>query len=265
MEKRTKLVSTVAVMIACLIAATLFFTARTYSTGFVYEPESLADIIEFPLQYSGTSNVACSVTLTDPTVNAPVIASFATRVDGESNIMNELAGEGSNILTVGPPYFGGTSDQCVDFTGTINTVTFNGAAMGWWTNYFLGPNGNQRALFVMAFDLTTGTSIVVSAVTNLSPPDQVVPGWSIVNTMPYIYVNFTFWAGTSFGNTSPREVSWYYWQYSSNYNPNWFWSTYLWWRTYLKSYGLTYNAWYWWFWHWYYTEFWYYWGTSFPY
>jgi hypothetical protein len=266
MMKRRKLIPTMATLIACLIAATLFFTVKTYSTGSLDEPQSLADIVEYPLQYSGTSSAVCDVTLTDiPCSNSLLLEFSKNDGAGWTDLTNELKAEGANF-NAWPSYYGGSSDECVNFTGWVNSYTFNGSAMGGWTNSFGGPKGyNQRALLVLAFDLDSGTNMTVSAVTNLNPPDQVVLGANIADAMPYVFVNFTFWAYGFPGNAPSREVSWYYWQYSSNYNPNWFWSVYLWWRTYLKSYGLTYNAWYWWFWHWYYTEFWYFWGTSFPY
>jgi hypothetical protein len=227
------------------------------------EPSDLADIIQFPSPTS-TPTQTCTVSLTDPLVNTIVLAGFAANVDGWAygNITNELRAEG--VTTTGPPYWLSTSDQCVDFAGYVNSNYFSGAAMGWWTNSF-GSSGNLRALFVWAYDTQTHTDIVLSVVTNLLPPNELTSGYKVANAMPYIYANFTFFAGAHFGNPSPREVSYYYWQYSSAYNPNWFWGVYLWWRFYLLSYSLKYEPWFWWFWHWYYTEFWYYWGTSFPY
>jgi hypothetical protein len=261
---KRKLVLIAAALIVCITVATLLFTTKTSSfTPPPNSPLDLADIVEFPSWYSSQT---CSVSLTDPPVNVGVIAGFALHVNGESDIMNELTAEGADMTTV--PLFGSTSDQCVNFTGLINAVSFAGSAIGWWTNSFPGPYGlssNQRALFVMAYDTTSGTSMIISAVTNLNPPNQVVPGYSIVNGMPYVYINFTCWAYGFPGGASSREVSSYYWQYGSDHNPNWFWGFYSQWRNYLASYGLTYNAWFWWFWHWSYSEFWYYWGPGFPY
>jgi len=195
---------------------------------------------------------------------------FASHWTSPGDLKNELTSEGFN-MALWPPGPGMSSDQIVNFTGYVNAVSFYGSAIGGWTNEIpssVSPTGYQRALLVWAEDWVSGTSIAVSAVTNLNPPAQDVSGYTAVNAEQLFYINFTFYA-YGFPNGSPpasgQEVSWYYWQYGTNYNPNWFWGVYLWWRNYLKSYGLTYYAWYWWFWHWYYTEFWYYWGTSFPY
>lgn len=268
MLKKGKLVFVAIAMIACLVIATFLFTLNVSSQpGQPNEPASLADIVEFP--YLATSTQTCSDSLTDPLFNALMAITYANKVEGIANIMNELSAEGAN-MAAWPSYFGRIDDQTVNVTGTINGVGFGGNASGGWTSTFAGPAGsgsvgaNQRALLVMAL-MNDSTSIIISAVTNLNPPDQISPGYHTANAMQYVYVNFTFWAYRFHGDPNAEEVSWYYLQYSSNYNPNWFWGVYLWWRTYLRSYGLPYYAWYWWFWHWYYWKFWYSWGTSFPY
>lgn len=259
MLKKGKLVLIAATMIVCLVVATLFFTLNVSSTsGLPDEPASLKDIVEFP-------EAECNASLTSPVCNMYLILRYAS-LEGIANITNELSGEGAD-MTAWPSYFGHVDDQTVNVTGQVDGFSFSGNASGGWTNAFpaAGSDGaNQRALLVVAM-MNDSTGIVVSAVTNLNPPDEISPGFHIVNAMPYVYVNFTFWVSRFHGDPNAEAVSFYYSQYSSNYNPNWFWGIYLWWRTYLRSYGLSYYKWYWWFWHWYYWKFWYWWGTSFPY
>lgn len=146
----------------------------------------------------------------------------------------------------------------------ISGVFGGGSFLSWWSG--MGSNGT-RALIVSAL-MDDGTSMTMSAVTNLLPPEQ-VPGidpYIIVNAMPYLYITWHYWTWAPVA----KIHTWHYWWYDSHSHPNWFWGVYWWWRTDVDFYWIapglgTYLPWWWFFWHWTYWRHWYWWSTFFPY
>ncbi len=207
------------------------------------EPTDLKDLVEFP-EPPGETLI---IDLEDEPVQRDKAIDNITQTDDYGNVSDALAEKGytfdltqATVEEVGNPGFGAYVLSC-------------------WSTEF-GPNGT-RAFIAAMYEYNTQESMVVGAVTNLLPPDQ-VPGvdpYIIVNAMPYMFIRW-YW----YSWPASDVVNWYYWWYDSHSHSNWYWSCYWWWRTYVSYYyGGVYKVWWWWFWHWVYWKHWYWWSTYF--
>ena len=246
--KRKKAVSLMLIGALLVAVVASMFSLLTLTMGVTPqpgEPTDLQDLVEFP-ELPGETII---MDLEKEPVQRDIAIDNITQTDDYGNVSNALEQKGyefdltqATVEEVGNPGFGAYVLSC------------------WSTNF--GPNGT-RAFIAAMYEYNTDESIVVGAVTNLLPPDQ-VPGvdpYIIVNAMPYMFIRWYWYSWPPVSDV----VSWYYWWYDSHSHSNWYWSCYWWWRTYVAYYtgGAPYKTWWWWFWHWVYWKHWYWWSTYF--
>jgi hypothetical protein len=212
------------------------------------EPGSLQEIVEYP--------ETATLDDLDESEKPPILDQIESGTEGFFDMLVLLQGKGYHFDNASAK----VSWVSVGQAGSV----FAGWLLSWWSD--MGPNGT-RALIVVAFDPSpSGSNIVMGAITNLLPPEQ-VPGvdpYIIVNAMPYVYITWYWWVWTPVA----RLHTWHYWWYDSHSHPNWFWGVYWWWRTDVEYYWLKggpYVSWWWFFWHWTYWRHWHWWSTYFPY
>ena len=148
------------------------------------------------------------------------------------------------------------------FPGTPQATAVNMIALSLRSN--TTKIGTQMALTIVCDSNTTNLSQQCSAFYvdgNVWGPGQTDLSKSpfiIQNAEPYFYLQFHWW---DFANS--KIIAWSTWWYGTQSNPNWYWSVYWWWRTYVNYYIGIWIPWWWWTWHWTYWRYWGWWGTAF--
>ena len=212
------------------------------------EPTSLQDLVEFPEAPGDTSIV--------PADNPVISLEAVTSTPDWGNVTEALAAKG---------YTFDLATATIEDVSSSSMGGINGYLVSAWSTE-MGQNGT-RAFIMGMYEFRTATAMVVGGITNLLPAEQVpeVDPFIIVNAMPYVYVQWYWYAW----NPVARVITWSYWWYDSHSHPNWFWGCYWYWRTYVSYYlqavGVIWQPWWWWFWHIAYWRHWHWWSTYFPY
>jgi hypothetical protein len=235
------------------ISRLIGLSSRVIQIGY-WEPVKLQHIVEWPYPYY--------------LVDIPFVPPSSP--EGYTEVKTELEAKGYT--------FDSTEGTASEVTMFIDEEEVTGTVTSWWSSNTV-EDGTRACMLSYENEDPADPGMAMGFVTNLLPPEQVpeVDPYIIVNAMQYFFVRFYWYAGPVdiIPGQSPI-VSWSLWWYDSHHHPNWFWSPYYWWRTWVKAYYYPYvhsgevvypywRPWWGWWWHWTYWKHWHWWSTYFPY